>query len=113
MNYTADIHRDFIFDGFGPVPGVPDSHGEHGLDLLSDSARDIIPVVAPDLNPEQVALPKDGGVDPAPQAAYSSAVEPNTCLTFVEAGNPGPRTRIRLQVPVRALPNPLKLVGLR
>ena len=35
-------------------------------------------------------MPKDGGVDPAPQATYSSAVEPHTGLTFVEACNPGP-----------------------
>ena len=81
LNYTAYIRGDLIFDGFGPVPGAPDSHDEHGLDLLSDNARDITPAVAPDLNPEQVVLPKDGGVDHAPRAAHSSAVEPNTCLT--------------------------------
>ena len=52
LNYTANIHGDLIFDGFGPVPGAPDSHDEHGLDLLSDNARDITPAVAPDLNPE-------------------------------------------------------------
>ena len=70
-----------IFDEFGPVPGAPDSHDEHGLDLLSDDARNITPAEASDLNPELVALPKDGGLDPAPQAAHSSAVEPNTGLT--------------------------------
>ena len=48
-------------------------------------------------------MPKDGGADPAPQAAHSSAVEPKTGLTFVEACNlvpsnsypvvgPGPHT---------------------
>ena len=51
LNYMADIRGDLIFDGFGLVPGAPDSHDEHGLDLLSDSARDIIPEAAPDLNP--------------------------------------------------------------
>ena len=30
LNYMADIHGDLIFDGFGPVPGAPDSHDEHG-----------------------------------------------------------------------------------
>ena len=65
-----------IFDGFGPLLGAPDSHDEHGLDLLSDNARDITPAVAPDLNPKQTALPKDGWMDPATQAAHSSAVEP-------------------------------------
>ena len=90
LNYTADIRRDLIFDGFGPVPGATDSHDEHGLDLLSDNARDTIPAIAPDLNTEQVVLPKDGGVDPAPRAAYSSAIEPNIGLTSVETCNPGP-----------------------
>ena len=66
LNDTTDIHGDLIFGGFGPVPGAPDIHGEHGLDLLSDSARDIIPEAAPDLNSGQVALPLDGGLDPAP-----------------------------------------------
>ena len=41
LNYTADTCGDLIFDGFGPVPGAPNSHDEHGLDLLSDNARDI------------------------------------------------------------------------
>ena len=85
----VDIRGDLIFDGFGPVPGAPDSHDEHGLDLLSNSAQDIIPAAAPNLNPEQVALPKDGGVDPALQASHSSVVEPNTGVTSVEACNPG------------------------
>jgi len=35
-------------------------------------------------------LPEDGGGGPVPQAAYSSAMEPNTGLTSVEACNPGP-----------------------
>ena len=35
-------------------------------------------------------MPKDGGGDPAPKAAYPSVVEPNTGLTSVEACNPGP-----------------------
>ena len=72
------------------MPGAPDSHAEHGLDLLSDNARDITPAIAPDLNPEQAALPKDGGMDPAPQAARSSAVEPNTGRISAETCIPGP-----------------------
>ena len=35
LNYTADIHRDLIFDGFKPMSGAPDSHDEHDLDLPS------------------------------------------------------------------------------
>ena len=46
LKYTADIRGDLIFDGFGPVPGAPDSHDEHGLDLLSDNARDTAPAEA-------------------------------------------------------------------
>ena len=90
MNYTADIRGDLIFNGFGPAPGAPDSHDENGLDLLSDNARDVAPAVAPDLNPKQTALPKDGWMDPAPQAAHSLAVEPNTGLTSKEACDIGP-----------------------
>ena len=51
LNYTADIRGDLIFNGFGPMTGAPNSHDEHGLDLLSDNTRDITPVGAPDLNP--------------------------------------------------------------
>ena len=90
LNYTADIRGYLIFDRFGPEPGAPNNHNKHDLDLLSDSARDIIPEAAPDLNPGQVALPMDGGLDPASQAAHLSAVEPNTGLTSVEASSPGP-----------------------
>ena len=49
LNYTTDIRGDLIFDGFEPAPGTPDSHDEHGLDLLSDNARNIIPAIAPGL----------------------------------------------------------------
>ena len=90
LNYAADILGDLIFDGFGPTPGAPDTHDEHGLDLLSDDDQDMTPAEAPDLNSGQVALPEDGGLDPAPQAAYSSAVEPNIGLPSVEACNPRP-----------------------
>ena len=103
LNYMVDIRGYLIIDGFEPAPGAPDSHSENGLDLLSDSARDIIPEAALDLNPGHVALPMDGGLDPAPQAAHLSAMEPNTGPTTVEACNPGPRTHIRLLVLVRSL----------
>ena len=61
LNYMADIRGDLIFNGFEPMLGAPDSHDEHGLNLLSDNARgDVALAVAPDLNLEQTALPKDG-----------------------------------------------------
>ena len=66
LNYTTDIRGDLIFNGFGPVPEAPNSRDEHGLDLLSDVARDIILAEASDINPGQAASPKDGGLDPAP-----------------------------------------------
>ena len=109
----ADIRGDLIFDGFGPVPGALDSHDEHGLDLLSDNARDIIPEAASDLHPGQVALPMEGGLDPTPQAAHLSAVEPNTGPTSVEACTPDPRTHIRLLVLFRSLSSQPSQVGLR
>ena len=86
----TDIRGDLIFNGFGPAPGAPDSHDEHGLDLLSDNARDIAPAGAPDLNPEQIALPEDGWMNPASEATQSSAVETNTGFTPKEACDTGP-----------------------
>ena len=55
LNYTADIRGDLIFDGFGPTLGAPNSHDEHGLDLLSDNTRGIAPAGTPDLNLGQIA----------------------------------------------------------
>ena len=37
LNYTADIRRDLIFDGFDPVSGAPDSLDKHDLDMPSDN----------------------------------------------------------------------------
>ena len=62
----------------------------HGLDLLSDSARDIAPAGVPDLNQGKIAQPGDGWMDPAPEAAHPSAVEPNTDFTPKEACDTGP-----------------------
>ena len=92
LNYTADIRGDLIFDGFRPTPGAPNSHDEHGLDLLSDNIRDIAPAVAPDLNPGQIASSEDGWMDPTPEAAYSSAVKPNTDSPTRKSVSPDPRT---------------------
>ena len=90
MNYTVDIRGDLIFDGFRPAPRAPNSHVEHGLDLLSDVTRDITPVEASDPNPGQVASPKEGGLAPAPQAVPSSGMEPNTGLISEGACDSGP-----------------------
>ena len=90
MNYTTDIHGDLIFDGFEPMSGAPHNHDEHDLTLLSDSVREITPATTPALNPEQIAPSEDGWMDPATEAAHSSAVEPNTDFTPKEAGDPRP-----------------------
>ena len=52
LNYTVDIRRDLIFDGFEPMTGAPNSHDKHDFDLPSDSIREIAPAVAPGINPE-------------------------------------------------------------
>ena len=38
LNFTADIHRDLIFDGFEPQPSAPHCHDGHELALQPDSA---------------------------------------------------------------------------
>ena len=86
----ADIRGDLIFNGFGPALGAPNSHDDHSLDLLSDNTWDIAPTGAPDLNPGKIASSEDGWMDPAPEAAHSSAVEPNTGFTPKESCNTGP-----------------------
>ena len=96
LNYTTNIRGDLIFDRFGPTPGALNSHDEHGLDLLSDNTRDIAPARALDLNPGQIASTEDGWMDPAPEAAYSSAVEPNTNSTPRKSVSPDPQTCVRL-----------------
>src|SRR4051812_24780013 len=50
LNYTADIHGDLIFDGFKPMSGVPQSHDEHEITLLSDSIREIASATTPAVN---------------------------------------------------------------
>ena len=81
MNYTADIRRDLIFDGFDPMSGVSHRPDKHDIDLPSDDVREITPAAAPALNPEQIVPSKDGWMDPATEAAHSAAIEPNTDFT--------------------------------
>ena len=60
LNYTADIRRDLIFDGFEPMSGTLHSHDEHDLDLPSDSVREIAPQATPGINLEMIAPSEDG-----------------------------------------------------
>ena len=61
LNYTADIRGDLIFNGFEPMTGVPNSHDEHDLDLLSDGVREITPTTVPALDSEFGARPPTSG----------------------------------------------------
>ena len=64
LNYTADIRKDLIFDGFVPMSGAPNSHDEHDLDLPSDGVRKITAAAASALNLEQIVPSEDGWMDP-------------------------------------------------
>ena len=60
------------------MSGAPNDHDVHDLDLPSDSIWNIAHATAPDFVREQVVPPEDGWMDPAPKAAFSWALEPNT-----------------------------------
>ena len=55
LNYTADIRRDLIFDGFKPMTAVPGHHDEHDLDLSSGHSQEIAPGTVLALEPEWTA----------------------------------------------------------
>ena len=59
LNYTADVRRDLIFDGFEPMTAAPGHHDEHDLNLSSDHVQVIAPVTALALDPEHAAPSKD------------------------------------------------------
>ena len=86
LNYTTDIRGDLIFDGFEPMPGAPNSHDGHDFDLPSDSIREVVPALAPGINPEQIVPSEGGWMDPATEAAHSSVSEPNTDPASCESG---------------------------
>ena len=80
LNFVADIRGDLIFDGFEPMTAVPGHHDEHDLDMSSragDSASD-----PSALDPEQTASSEDGKLNPATEAADSTALEPHTDPTL-------------------------------
>ena len=85
MNYTADIRGDLIFDGFEPMSGAPHNHDEHDITLPSDSVQEIASATNTAFNPEQIAPSKDGGIDPAMEAALSVAMESDTDFTPYES----------------------------
>ena len=71
-----------IFDGFEPLPSVPHGHDEHDLALPSDSVQETTPATTLTLNSEPIAPSMDGWIDPATEAAFSAAIEPNIDLTL-------------------------------
>ena len=85
LNYTADIRRDLIFDGFKPQPGAPHCHDGNDLALPPNSALGAAPATAPTLSSEPTASIEDGWLDTASGAAVSTAIEPNTSLILRKA----------------------------
>ena len=49
-----------------------------------------MPAAAPGINPEQIVPSEDGWIDPATEAAHSSAIEPNTDFASNEVCVIGP-----------------------
>ena len=67
-----------IFDGFEPTAAAPCHRDEHDLNLSSDHTQEIAPVSASALNPEQIAPPEDGKLNPGTGATDSAMLEPHT-----------------------------------
>ena len=59
LNYTTDIRRDLILDGFEPMTAAPFRHDEHDLNLSSDCVQEIAPVTSLSLDPEQSTPSED------------------------------------------------------
>ena len=63
------------------MPSASHGHDEHDLALPSDSVQETTPATAPTLNSEPIAPSMDGWIDPATEAVFSVAIEPNIDLT--------------------------------
>ena len=105
LNYTTDIRGDLIFDGFEPLPSAPHGHDKHDLALPSDSVQETALATALTLNSEPIAPSMDGWIEPATEAAFSAAIEPNIDLTLHESRDatlpdPSPATDSEPPVPV-------------
>ena len=84
LNYTADIRRDMIFDGFEPRPSAPHCHDKHDLALPPNNALEAAPASAPTLSLEPTALIEDGRLDATSGAVIPTTVEPNTSPVLCE-----------------------------
>jgi hypothetical protein len=107
LNYVADIRGDLIFDGFEPMAAAPCHCDEHDLNLSSDHIREIAPVTALALDPEQIAPSEDGKLNPATEAADSAALEPHTdptsngiCVTGTSDSPPATGSEPRASAPI-------------
>ena len=69
LNYVADIRGDLIFNGFETAVITPPRPDKHDLNLSSDHIREMVPVAAMALEPEQI-VPSE--------ATESVALEPHT-----------------------------------
>ena len=85
LDFTADIRRDLIFDGFKPQPSVPHCHVGHDLALPPDSTLEATLETTPIFNSEPAPQIEDGCLDTASGAPTSTAIEPNTDLVPHEA----------------------------
>ena len=52
LNYTADIHRDLIFDGFEPQPSAPHCLDGHDIALPPNSALEAAHALVPTIDSE-------------------------------------------------------------
>ena len=82
LNYVTDIRRDLIFTRYDAAVAAPGPYDEDDLNLSSDHTQEIAPVIAPALDPEQIAPSEDGKLNPATEAADSAVLEPHTDPTL-------------------------------
>ena len=66
-NYVTDIRGDLIFNGFEPMAAAPCHHDEQDLNLSSDRAQEIAPVIALALDLEQIVSSGAGSSTPLPK----------------------------------------------
>ena len=74
LNYTADIRRDLVFDGFEPLLSAPHCHDEHDLALPPNSALEAAPASASAPGSEPTAPIEDGRLDAASGAVILTAI---------------------------------------
>ena len=74
LNYTADIRRDLIFDGFEPQPSVPHCLDGHDIAVLLNSTLEAAHAPVPTIDSEPTAPIEDEWLDATSGAAISKAI---------------------------------------